>query len=54
MSDVFITHRLAEAYGWTPEEIENLPETIIQDHLVILDEIAKEEKRQIDAAKKGH
>ena len=53
VSDVFVEHQLAKAYGWTPSDIENMPEDRIRDHLTVLDEEAKEEKRHIDAAKRG-
>lgn len=47
VAEAFEYYTFAKTFGWTPEQVEELPDALLRELVLIIDESAKEEERQI-------
>lgn len=52
VAEVFEYYTFAKAFGWTPEQVEEIPDATLRELVLIIDEMALEEERQIKKSQK--
>ena len=50
VAEAFEYYTFAKTFGWTPEQVEELPDALLRELMLIIDEMAREEERQMKKA----
>jgi len=52
VAEAFEYYTFAKQFGWTPEQVEETPDALLRELMLIIDEMAREEERQMKKARK--
>jgi len=52
VAEAFEYYTFAKQFGWTPEQVEEMPDALLRELMLIIDESAREEERQMKKAHK--